>query len=433
MKSVRWLFLLVISASIVGVTLGTSANLWKHTKLGLDLRGGYDLVYRIDSKGHSLTPSDREAVLTAVQLRVDGAGIGSPNIQLEDQNRVDVQLAGTHSAEQANAIIGQTSQLGIYPDAKVKLASGALLPYTPQNAMLANSTVVPNGTALVTGSDLKSNAAFQEDPQRGPVVAVTFKDPAKWQSITSNYLDKTIYTFLGSKMVNAATITQVIPNGKTEISGMSQKQCVLLAKELNAGALPYPLHLVSSTTVGPTLGALSLQTTMRAGMLALLFIFAFMLWMYRTAGLVANLSLVAYAYVTLALFAGLGIVLTLPGLAALVLGIGMAVDANIITYERIIEEQQSGKSLLSSVIAGYRRSLWTIVDSNVTTFIAGIVMYAVGQGDIKGFALALMLSIGTSFLTSVFLSRLLLMQLAKTRIFHRSFWFGFARRRLESK
>ncbi|QSO54217.1 protein translocase subunit SecD [Alicyclobacillus curvatus] len=433
MKWIRIFWLLLVAASIVGVTVGTSAGLWKHTKLGLDLRGGYDLVYQIDSQGQALTASDKQAVLTAVQLRVDAAGIGSPNIQLEDQNRIDVQLAGTYSAQQANRIIGQTSQLGMYASAKVKTENGQLLPYTPQNAAIPNSTIVPSGPALVTGKDLKSNASYQQDPQRGDVVAVTFKNPGEWQFITTRYLGKTIYTFLGSQMINSARVTQITPNGQTEITGMTPQQCVLLAKELNAGALPYPLHLVSSTTVGPSLGALSLQTTMRAGLVALVLIFAFMMFVYRTAGVIANLSLIAYGYISLALFSGLGIVLTLPGLAALVLGIGMAVDANIISYERVIDELNSGKSLMSSVIAGNRRALRTIVDSNVTTFVAGIVMYMVGQGDIKGFAMALMLSVATSFLTSVFLSRTMLLQLAKTKILHSSVWFGFGKRRLQTR
>lgn len=435
MKRVKWVrvcFLFIIIFCIVGAAMGTSATLWKHAKLGLDLRGGYDLQYQIGAKGHSLTAGDKDAILTAVEMRVNEAGIGSPSIQLEDHNRIDVQLAGAHNAQQANRIIGQTSQLRIYADAMVRTQTGQFLPFTPGNATVPNSRVVPSGPVLVSGKDLRSNASFQQDPMRGNVVAVTFKNPAKWASITSKYLGKTIFTFLGSRMINDATITQVITGGQTEISGMTQQECILLAKQLNAGALPYPLHLIGSTTVGPSLGALSLQATLDAAFYALILIFAFMILVYKAAGLIANLSLVAYAYITLALFSSLGVVITLPGLAALVLGIGMAVDANIVTYERIIDEQGQGRSLMSSVIAGNRRALRTIVDSNVTTFIAGAVMYRVGQGDIQGFGLALMMSIATSFVTSIFLSRIMLGLLAKSNLLVHPFWFGFGRRRVEA-
>lgn len=427
MKWTRFFSFLAIVVCILAITLSTRTGLGKHTKLGLDLRGGYDLLYQIDSNGKPLSSSDQQAVLTAVQLRVNNSGIGSPLIELEEGNRIHVQLAGAYSADQANAIIGQTSQLKIYTNARVQEPNGETLPFTLTNAALPHSKVIPSGKPLVTGGDLKSDASWEQDPQQGNVVAVTFKSPAKWQQITTKYLHHTIYTFLGPQMVNYATISEVIPNGKTMITGMTQQQCTTLAKELNAGSLPYPLKLIRSTTIGPSLGKASLHATMWAGALATILIFLFMMLIYRVAGFVANIGLVAYAFVTLALFSGLGIVLTLPGLAALVLGLGMAVDANIITCERIRDELKSGKRLISSIIAGNRRALRTIMDSNITTIIAGAVMYIVGQGDIKGFAIALILSIVTSLLTAVFLSRVMLLQLAKANLLRSSNWFGFGK------
>lgn len=427
MKWTRFFSFLAIVVCILGITISTSTGLGKHTKLGLDLRGGYDLLYQIDSHGKILSSSDKQAVLKAIQLRVDAAGIGSPLIELEGRNRIHVQLAGAYSARQANAIIGQTSQLRIYANAEVKEPNGKVIPFTPSNAALPHSRVIPSGKPLVTGSDLKSNASWEQKPQQGNVVALTFKNPTKWEKITKKYLHHTIYTFLGSQMVNDAIISEIIPNGKTVITGMTQQQCITLAKELKAGSLPYPLKLISSTTVGPSLGKASLDATISAGIFATTLIFLFMLLVYRVAGFIADIGLIAYSFVTLALFSGLGIVLTLPGLAALVLGLGMAVDANIITSERIRDELRSGKSLLSSIITGNRRALRPIMDSNVTTFIAGVVMYIVGRGDIKGFAVALMLSIVTSLLTAVFLSRVMLLQLAKAKLIRGSKWFGLGK------
>jgi preprotein translocase subunit SecD len=149
--------------------------------------------------------------------------------------------------------------------------------------------------------------------------------------------------------------------------------------------------------------------------------------LYRMAGFIANVALVAYLYLVLLTFSGLQVVLTLPGLAALVLGVGMAVDANIIAYERIKDEMRNGKSLQSSVVAGNKRAIRTIIDSNATTFIAGAVMYWFGQGDIKGFAIALMISIVISLLTAVVLSRSMLWLFTKSNIARRPWWFGIGK------
>ncbi|UNO50905.1 hypothetical protein [Alicyclobacillus acidoterrestris] len=176
--------------------------------------------------------------------------------------------------------------------------------------------------------------------------------------------------------------------------------------------------------MGPQLGAVSLRATMVAGLVAVALIFLFMIVMYRMAGLIADIALVAYAYVTLLVFAAFPITLTLSGLAALVLGMGIAVDANIITYERIMEEVRSGRSLQSAVIAGCKRAFRTIIDSNTTTFIAAGVMFWIGQGDVRGFAVALMVSVIVSLLTAVFLSRTMLMYFTQANIVRSSSWYG---------
>ncbi|MCL6594390.1 MAG: protein translocase subunit SecD, partial [Alicyclobacillus sp.] len=251
--------------------------------------------------------------------------------------------------------------------------------------------------------------------------------PKKWQKITTDYLGKPIYVFLNGQLLTDPVIQDIMSNGQSEISGPSlstPEACQELAKELNAGALPYPLQLVSSTNVGPSLGAASLHATLWAGAVAIALIFLFMLLLYRIAGLIADIALVAYLYLVLLTFAGLHVVLTLPGLAALVLGVGMAVDANIITYERIKDEVRNGRSLQSAVMTGNQRALRTILDSNATTFIAGAVMYWFGQGDVRGFAVSLMLSIIISLLTAVLLSRGLLLLYTKSGLTQRAWWFG---------
>ncbi|MBX5437109.1 MAG: protein translocase subunit SecD [Alicyclobacillaceae bacterium] len=414
MKWGRFAGFLAIVLAILGVTAGTSAHLWKSVKLGLDLQGGFDLLYQVQpTKDNPLTPQGMQAVLQAVQLRVNSIGVTSPVVEKEDRDKVRVELAGTFDQQSAERLIGKTADLEIYGAAK----------------QTKDGKWVPVGKPLIGGKDIKSGARWAVDPNNNEnVVEVTFKDAKKWGDITTKYVGKTIYTFLDGQLINQATVQEPILNGNTEITGLgSAEACQELAKELNAGALPYPLKLVSSTNVGPSLGTASLRATMWAGLAAVVLIFAFMAALYRVAGLIADVALVAYAFLLLVAFVGLGVVLTLPGLAALVLGMGMAVDANIITYERVKDEMRSGKSLMSSIIAGNRRALRAIVDSNATTFIAGAVMYWFGQGDIRGFAVALMLSIVVSMLTAVLLSRAMLLLLARSNVIRKPWWYGIGR------
>jgi preprotein translocase subunit SecD len=410
------LFIAIICV-VVGLTAGTSLRLWKSIPLGLDLRGGFDLLYQIETtKDHPLTKDGADAALQAVELRVDSLGVASPQIQLENGNQIRVDIAGTFDQAEAEKIIGETADLKIYGKATLDPKTGK---WTPDPK-----------TLLATGADLKSNSHWATDDRGQNVVTLDFKKPEQWQKITQDYLGKPIYVFLNGNLLTYPVIQQIMTTGQSEISGgdlNTPEKCMTLAKELNAGALPYPLKLVSSMNVGPTLGMASLKATMWASLAAIVLIFLFMLVLYRLAGLIANIALVAYLYLVLLTFAGLHVVLTLPGLAALVLGVGMAVDANIITYERIKDEVRNGKSLQSAVIAGNQRALRAIIDSNATTFIAGAVMYWFGQADIRGFAISLMLSIIISMLTAVLLSRVLLLLLTKSNVVNRPWWFGIGK------
>lgn len=416
----RFLTFLVIVLAVLGLTVGTSLQLWKTIPLGLDLRGGFDLLYKVQPGPDGKAPDAQgiKATVQAIETRVNKNGFSSPNIDVEHTNWIRVQLAGTFDQQKAEAIIGQTANLEIYGSA-VQQKVGTSLEIVPP----------PNTKPLLTGKDLKSDAHWAVDQTNGQnVVVVNFKDPSLWQKVTKEYYQKPIYTFLNGKLITYPTVESIISSGSTQISGVGTAQeCMTLAAELNAGALPYPLQIISQNNVGPSLGAASLMATMWAGLAAVILIFLFMMLVYRMAGLIANISLIAYTYVVLLTFSGLHVVLTLSGLAALVLGIGMAVDANIITYERIKDEMRNGRSLQSSVITGNKRALRTILDSNATTFIAGAVMYWFGQGDIRGFAVALMLSIVISLLTAVLLSRAMLLLFTRSNVVKRPWWFGIGK------
>lgn len=414
----RFYAFLILAVAILGLTAGTSMSLWKTIPLGLDLKGGMDLLYQIEATpDHPLNKTGIDAALQAVEMRVNSLGVASPQIQLEGKDFIRVDLAGNFNQEQATNVIGKTADLKMYGQA-TQNKDGS---WTPDPK-----------TLLAAGKDLKSNSHWAQDPQTGKnVVTLDFKDAGLWQNITKQYLQKPVYIFLNGQLLSDPVIQSVMSNGQSEIFGptlQTPQQCITLAKELNAGALPYPLKLVSSMNVGPSLGLSSLKATISAGAAAIILIFLFMMALYRMAGLIADLALVAYLYLVVLTFSGLHVVLTLSGLAALILGVGMAVDANIITYERIKDEMRNGKSLQSSVVAGNKRALRTIIDSNATTFIAGAVMYWFGRGDIRGFAISLMLSIVISMITAVLLSRVMLLLFTKSNLVNRPWWFGIGRR-----
>lgn len=400
---IKWgrLTILIAAVIVIFTVIGTTGTyLARQIPLGLDLQGGIDVLYQVGNNGQHVTAGDVTATVAALSNRVNDLGVTSPSIDVENGTRVRVQLAGGFNQHYALAFLSKPSNLQF---------------------------ISPKGQVLFTGKDIDSNAAYAPDSTTGaPAVNVTFRDAARLQAVTQKYLGQKIAIWFNGKMLMDPVIQQAIPNGQVQISPFPSIQAAdEFAKLLNAGALPMPLHVLSSISVGPTLGRTALQSTLRAGAFAVIVIFLFMLALYRLAGLIAVISLCAYSYVILFVFAEFPVTLTLTGLAALVLGIGMAVDANIITYERVKDELRHGKSLQSAVIAGQRKALRTILDSNVTTLIAGIVMYAYGTGDVRGFAVALIASIIVSLLTAVFLSRSLLMLLTRSNLTRSQWLYGY--------
>lgn len=400
---IRWgrltTFLIMVLV-ILGAALSTSQSLAARIPLGLDLQGGFDVLYQVGNANQTITANDMSATVAALQNRVNTLGVSEPLIEVVNGNRVRVELAGTFNQVQARQFLSA--------EANLEFKS-------------------PHGKVLMTGKDIESNAQYQPNSTTGaPEVAIQFKNPALFAQITKKYLGQQVSIWLNNREINNPVIQNVITGGKATISGgsMTVKSAIDLARLLRAGALPLPLHELSSTSVGPTLGQAALHSTLFAGLVAVILIFSFMIFIYRLPGVIAVVSLFAYSYVLLLVFVGLQVTLTLTGLAALVLGVGMAVDANIITYERIKDELRTGKSLQSSVILGQRKALRTILDSNVTTFIAGAVMYSYGSGAVRGFAVALIASIIVSLLTAVLLSRSLLLLFTKANVVRNSWYYG---------
>ncbi|BCJ88134.1 protein translocase subunit SecD [Effusibacillus dendaii] len=401
-KLVTLLLVVAVFAALAGTT---TTKLWKGIQLGLDLQGGFDVLYQVQPTAtDKVTPEGVIATQQALERRANAFGGSEPNISIEGTDRIRVQLAGIQNQDEAKRILGEPAKLEFRaPDDK---------------------------TVLLTGADLKSNARYQQDPNTGAaVVAVEFKEPKKFEDVTTKYLGQQVGIFLNDKPLSKPKIETVISTGQAVITGMANPQeATRLAQLLNAGALPYPIKELSSMSVGATLGQAALQKTLYAAVVAFALIFAFMIVVYRLPGLIANIALLMYIYLLLAVFDGLKIVLTLPGLAALVLGVGMAVDVNIIAYERIKDEFRSGKTLLSSVIMGQKRSMRTIIDANTTSLIAGAIMFWFGTGQVRGFAIAHMISILVTFLTAVLLSRWMLQLLIRSNLVKNPWWFGASKK-----
>lgn len=377
----------------------TTIPIWNSITKGLDLQGGFEVLYQAD-KNQKVTTTMLNDAASAIRNRVDIIGVSEPNITVEPPNRIRVQLAGVKDPKKAREIIGKPAQLTFRDPTGKKI--------------------------LIKGNELKENKAKVDYDQQGrPVVVIELKDAKKFEDLTRNSVGQPLPIFLDEQMLSAPTVSEPIPGGVATISGSKTvEEAQQLADLLNAGALPIKLKEVQSYSVDASLGASSLQRSLEAGLYALLLIFIFVIGYYRLPGLIAVVTLIAYGYLVLLVFSLLHVTLTLAGLAAFLLGIGMAVDANIIMNERIRDELRHGKSLAMSMRAGSQRSFLTIVDANLTTIIAGVVLFYFGTASVKGFAVSLITGIVVSFLTAVFLSRLLMNLVVRSNVLKRTTWFA---------
>jgi protein-export membrane protein SecD/preprotein translocase SecF subunit len=413
-------FLIVIL--LAGVFGGTTKQIVNKIKLGLDLQGGFEVLYDVQPavKGQKINKAALTNTVDALQRRVNALGVNEPNIQIEGNNRIRVQLAGVKNQNEARKILSTQANLS-FRDV--------------------------NDHQLMDGSDLVQGKAKQSFTQNGdPNVVLQLKDRNKFHDVTQKivkmapnnklviWMDfvpgkdsyKKEVTKKNPKFLSDPNVNEVFNTDTVTIEGnFTLKEAQNLASLLEAGALPVKLKEVYSTSVGAKFGAEALHDTVKAGIIGIVIIFLFMIAYYRLPGLIASVSLAVYVYLILLIFYLIHGVLTLPGIAALVLGVGMAVDANIITYERIKEEIKVGKSINSAFKAGNKSSLIAILDANVTTLIAGIVLFIYGTSSVKGFATLLIISILLSFLTAVYGSRLLLALWVNSKALkNKPGWFG---------
>ncbi|MCL2817796.1 MAG: protein translocase subunit SecD, partial [Clostridiales bacterium] len=350
--------------------------------LGLDLQGGARVTLQaLPFEGETIGKDDMEKLMSVIRKRVDAFGMSEPVIQKEGTDRLVVELAGVKNPEEAVEMLGRTAKLEFR---------------------------APDGTVIVTGADLK-NVRIPQQNARGewevPLEftnegSVNFTNAAN--SLRGQYID--IYLDdenISSPGIDANAEPFVVGNPVVITTrGDSQKAFDLYAL-LKGGALPVTIEIVSKTTVEASLGKDSLDKSITAVIIGMTVLLLAMIVYYRLPGLLANISLVVYALILLWALKLFSATLTLPGIAGFVLSIGMAVDANIIIYERIKEELKAGKSLRAAIEAGFKRAFWTIFDSNLTTLLAAVVLIYFGSGPIKGFAVTLSLGLLASMFTAI--------------------------------
>ncbi|MDG0842631.1 protein translocase subunit SecDF [Staphylococcus equorum] len=424
-KSSRIVAFIVLVALLLGAMAFTYKSVVKDVSLGLDLQGGFEVLYQVDPLQKDDKIDDKAVKSTAKTLenRVNVLGVSEPKIQVEDKNRIRVQLAGVKNQSEAREVLSSQANLTIRDaDDNIKLTGKDIQQGSAKQEFKEN-TNQPAVTFKLKDSD-KFKKVTEEISKKDENVMVVWLDHEKGDSYHKEVTKK------DPKFVSAASVDKPINSDSVEISGGFNgeegiKEAKQIADLLNAGSLPVDLNEIYSNSVGAQFGQDALDKTVFAAVIGIAVIYLFMLGFYRLPGLVAIIALTAYIYLTMLAFNFISGVLTLPGLAALVLGVGMAVDANIIMYERIKDELKIGRTLKQAYKKANKSSFLTIVDAQLTTVIAAAVLFFFGESSVKGFATMLLIGILMIFVTAVFLSRWLLSLLVSSNYFKKSYWlFG---------
>ncbi|HBK96385.1 MAG TPA: protein translocase subunit SecD [Microcoleaceae bacterium UBA10368] len=428
------IFVLIIAAITVIVTIPT--------RLGLDLQGGSQLTIQVKTTPTipKIDPGMLEAVRRIVENRVNGLGVSEALVQTVGEDQILVQLPGVNDPQQAERVLGGTAKLDFreqLPGTEAQLAierqlqqellaKQAELKISPNEAAFKENQAALKRSNEAIGKLYKSTGLGGEnlkDAQAQPTgnewnVALRFdtKGGELFAQLTKNLAGtgRTLGIFLDERMISSPVVgvefaQTGITGGNAVIQGrFTTQEANDLAVQLRGGALPVPVEIIENRTIGASLGRDSIQSSITAGIGGLVLVLIFMIAYYRLPGVIADIALLIYALLTWAAFVLLGVTLTLPGIAGFVLSIGMAVDANVLIFERTREELRAGKTLYRSVESGFYRAFSSILDGNVTTVIACAALFWLGAGLVKGFAVTLALGVAVSMFTALTCSRTLL-------------------------
>lgn len=369
-------------------------------KQGLDLQGGTHIVLEAEDAGENKVTDDAvERARQILERRINEMGLAEPLIQREGKKRIIIELPGVKDPDQAIKTIGKTAVMEFKDE---------------------------NGVVHLTGNDLK-DAKEQIGQNKQFMVAIEFTDEGakKFADLTTQNVGRHIGIYLDGEQLTNPVVNEPITGGKAVITGSKTlDEAKNLAILLRSGALLVKVNVLEVRTVGPTLGQDSKDKSVTAFAVGIGLIVAFMLVLYRVSGFVATTALLIYVLLLLAVLHFLQATLTLPGIAGIILSMGVAVDANILIFERFKEEVQIGKTLRMSMESGFRRALATIVDANMSVMITAAILFILGSGPVRGFAITLGLGVAISMVTAVFVSRYLLRMLIECNLTNHPFWYG---------
>lgn len=390
----------VVIAAIVAVFCGTIGTLAGSIRQGLDLQGGTHIVMQAEeTQENPVTPEAMNQVVGIMQKRINEMGLTEPIIQREGTSRIIIELPGEKDPQKAIETIGKTAVLEFKDE---------------------------EGNTTLTGEDLR-DAKEQMDQGKNPVVALEFSDEGgdKFARLTEANIGRHIGIYLDGELLTNPVVNEAITGGRAVITGQrTLDEAKDLAILLRSGALPVKMSVMEVRTVGPSLGQDSKDKSVTAFTIGLTLVVLFMLGIYRMAGFVADVALLVYVLILLGILYMLSATLTLPSIAGIILSIGMAVDANVLIFERFKEEIASGKVLRLAVQAGFKRAFTTIFDANMTVIITSAILFFLGSGTVKGFAFTLGLGVAVSMFTAITVSRTLLMFLIDASWIHNPWWFG---------
>lgn len=409
------LALVVIAALVVvtftGVTIGSyqMMPITDSIKLGLDIAGGSYVEYQAiegDKNLSDISTDDVDTTIAILRQRATSQGYTEAVVTYMNNGRFRVELPDVKDPNEASQLLGKVAKL---------------------------TFTEPDGTVVVEGIDIK-NATYQygqatdEGYQHYVSLELNAEGAKKFADATSRLIGQAISINLDETVVAAPTVQTEITDGNAVItmgnSEEAEKEARNIASLIRSGQLPFALQEVGLSTVSATLGQNSFSRALLAGIISVIIIALFMIVLYRLLGLVASLALAIYAVITIFVLGICQVNLTLPGIAGIVLSLGMAVDANVIIFERIKEEMKNGKTLRASVDAGFHRAVTAIVDANVTTLISAVVLWWLGSGTVKGFAITLFIGVVVSMFTAIFVTKFLLNQLIEFNVKNRKLYVG---------
>ncbi len=389
-KIILFWVIVAISAACLGIIIN------KPTSLGLDLVGGSRLTLEAQTSDtiKKITPEIMDSLQYAIENRVNALGVGETTVQKVGDKRLMIEIPNISDTAQAKEFLGETAELEFKRPAGIDEYGG----------------IKWESTGL-TGKDLKK-ALVGSSPGNGEwVVSIEFNQEGakKFAHLTRDLVGQQMAIFFNGELKSAPRVNEEITGGHAQITGgdggFEYEEVKNMVDLLNAGALPVGAEIIEENSVGPTLGADSIQKSKIAGIIGLTLVMLFMIAYYRAPGVIACVALMIYSVIVFAIFKLIPVTLTLAGIAGFILSIGMAVDANILIFERTKEELRAGRSLFTAINSGFERAFTSILDSNMTTFITCAILYALGTGVVKGFAVTLAIGVAVSMFSAITITK----------------------------